>query len=420
MFKNLYTLIFFFSLIFRSLYLIISYYLEVDFTSCCDFHRYDNLSTNILNGNFDMSGENFIVAPVFPVMMSMAKYISIENYLIITQLFQILISSISVYYLMKIADILFQNKKITIITGLIYSLYPITFWYVIYLGQETLFQSFLIISFFYFIKFFLNFDNKNWIIFSVFFTITILTKSHILLFVPFIFLSLLIKLKNFLISLKFFFKFLLILFIFNLPHALNNKFINGHYVLSSSGVGYHFLVSHNDDFYTWTINPPKKYSPEYKRLSGMRYAITNKIDLENANLNQQDKDKIRILEAINWIKNNPKKTIHLKYVHFVNFLQPGFSYLHHSKNKWWISLLISLPLFLFAYCGLFVLVKKDFKKHFFIFYLFITMLIFSLIFYTQNRFRVITIEPFYILYASYFLFNLIEKIKNFKNKKFIY
>ncbi len=45
----------------------------------------------------------------------------------------------------------------------------------------------------------------------------------------------------------------------------------------------------------------------------------------------------------------------------------------------------------------------------FIFYIFISMLLFSLVWYVQNRFRTITIEPFYIIYAAYVVTSFIEK-----------
>jgi hypothetical protein len=38
------------------------------------------------------------------------------------------------------------------------------------------------------------------------------------------------------------------------------------------------------------------------------------------------------------------------------------------------------------------------------------MVIFSVVFYVQNRFRVITIEPFYLIYASFGLSHIVHKI----------
>ena len=414
-YKNNYIKVFLFSIIIRIVYLLFSYTSEINFTSCCDFQRYNIISNRILSGNFDMSAENFIAAPLFPIFMAISKLLSLDNFVIIIQIFQILISSVSVIYIMKITKILFEDKRVVLISGLLSSVYPFTFWYVIFLGQEILFQSLLIVSIYYLCKFLKKKKNKFLFIFSILFTLSMLTKSHIILFVPFVLIIFIIQfdkcLKKIIKSSLIFF---VTIFLVSLPNSLNNINKHGYYILSSTGAGYHFLVAHNDDFYKWTFDPPKKNSQEYKRLFSMKYNITKKIDFDNVGLNQKQLDKLRFSEGLIWIFENPKKKLYLILRNLKNFLQPGFSKNHHSFDKWLVSFIVSFPIFVLCYFGIIKNVVNDFKNHTIILSLFFMMLSFFIIFYTQNRFRVITIEPFYIIYTSY----SVNYILNFFFQKF--
>jgi 4-amino-4-deoxy-L-arabinose transferase-like glycosyltransferase len=401
--------IFFLSFLIRIFYLLISYKLNFDPVSCCDWSRYNEISDNIINGNFNLDTGAFIVAPIFPYFVSLIKIINYDHHILVIQIFQIFLSSISVIFLMKISDLFFSNKLITIITGLVYCIYPITFWYVFYLGQETIFQSLFIISIYYLS---LSLQKDNFInigLFSLFFALAFLTKSHIILFYPFVFLIFFIKKKKFLFAIKNFTIFTLLILLIAMPHGISNKKINNFYVISTTGLGFHFLIGHNDDFYKMVTNPPPKTSEEYKRIWSMDYNIMKKID-NNNKLNHQEKDRLRLVEGINWIKKYPKKTIELFIINSINFLKPGFNKLHQDYLKWLISFLISFPVYVLAYMGIIKNIYKDFSNHTTVLFILISMFLFSTIFYSQNRFRVITIEPFYLIYGSYYFHHLIRNI----------
>jgi len=79
-----------------------------------------------------------------------------------------------------------------------------------------------------------------------------------------------------------------------------------------------------------------------------------------------------------------------------------------------MSFLTSLPIYLFAYIGIIQSLRTNFRKYSWILFLFITMLLFSVIFYTQNRFRTITLEPVYILFAVFGFFSFLKNNKYFK------
>jgi len=412
--KIKYIHIFFLALTIRLLYLATAHLFNISPTDCCDWSRYDQLSTQILVGNYNMDGGSFIVAPIFPLFVSLIKFVSYENTFLIIQLIQTLISSFSVYFLMKSSDIIFEKKILSIFVGIIFSLYPFTFWFVVYMGQETFFQSFLIISFYYLLKFMKYKKFRDFTCFSIIFGITLLTKSHIILFVPFLFFILLINYKDILKSLVYFVIFILIVFITCLPQSINNKNYNNYHVLSTTGVGLHFLVGHNDEFYKMITAPPKKNSEEYKRIWSMDYKVAKETKKNNKSLNHKELDKVRFYVGLNWILNNPSKATKLIFMNIKNFLQPGFNKLHHDGLKWLVSFIISFPIYILAYYAIIKNIFHNYKKHTLIISLFFTMFIFSTIFYTQNRFRVITIEPYYLMYASYSIYQIYNYLKNKK------
>ena len=131
---------FYLALSIRLIYFIFANITNINPTDCCDWSRYDQLSSQVLNGNFNLDSGAFITAPFFPFFVSLIKYISNEHTIVIIQLIQILISSFSVFILVKSSYLIFKNKEISLTVGLLFSLYPFTFWYVIYLGQETFFN----------------------------------------------------------------------------------------------------------------------------------------------------------------------------------------------------------------------------------------------------------------------------------------
>ena len=406
------------ALLIRFIFLICSNIIKLEPTSCCDWSRYNQISDNIINGNFNLDAGPFVIAPIFPYFVSLIKLINYDNHVIIILLTQIFLSALSVIYLIKISENIFNNKSISYISGLIYCLYPITFWYTIFLGQETIFQFFFIVSIYYLTSYLKDDKFKNLIKFSLFFCLSFLTKSHVLIFFPFVFLIFIFKNRNTVKSIKDFLVFIIIIFFVALPHGLSNKIMNGFYVLSTTGLGTHFLVGHNDDFYKMVTNPPPKNSEEYKRIWSMNYKVLVKIENDFRNESHVTKDRKRLIEGINWIKDNPKKSINLIYINSVNYLKPGFNKLHQDYLKWLVSLIISLPIFIFGYLGIINNLYNNFKNHTPILSIFLTMFLFSVIFYSQNRFRVITVEPFYIIYASYFLHYINEKyLKLFLNNK---
>ena len=176
-----------------------------------------------------------------------------------------------------------------------------------------------------------------------------------------------------------------------------------------------FFVSYNDDAYSSIVDVPPKNSLEWKNLKSGKTDSWKKINEKfKYSSSQKEKDKIFFKEAINWVKKNPYKTIKLKIFNLYNFLMPGVNINWYDIKVWAANFIISLPIYLFAYISI---IKNSFKniyENFWIISLFLTMLIFNLIFIPQYRFNVITLEPYYIIFCSQGLYSLINYILGLK------
>ena len=392
-------IVFFAFLIVRVLFVFVSGY--DNFELFDDTSRYNQQSDAILAGEYNLLSENldqleslFITAPFYPYFQAFFKLIFGSYWIFALEATQILLSSLSGVFLYKIAKIIWDRNDVAIIASAIYCFYPLTLWYVHTFGQDMPFQYHFIFTVFFLLKAVYKNHFPSLIISAVLFSITFLTKSHILLFAPFIplfiFLS---KNKTFRQKLIYTAVFSTICLVFTLPYGLYNLKANGVYVISSSGQGSFFLIGHNDDMYKGIVSPPRT-------AAIMDYEVITRLKPKREGLTHSEIQAMYFDEGIKWCLENPRKFLLLKAYDLYYFLMPGVNPNYYSFNQWLASFIISLPVYIFAYAGIFLSLKQNFRKHFWILGLFLSMVIFSVGFYVQNRFRTITIEPFYILYAA--------------------
>lgn len=378
---------------------------------CCDVSRYLDSSENIINGNYNLINDLFITAPAYSYYLAFLRIISGDNFVNLLIITQIIISSIGTVFIIKIAEKIFNNKTITNISGLTYSIYPPTFFYAHMIAQETLFEFFFIITAYYYCKF----ANKNKIkylaIFSVFASLTILTKSHVTIIFALLIISILIISKE--IKKKLYNSVIVILIIafITFPNGYYNYVKNGLYVLSSSGGGMFMSAYHNDKIYNFLVEIDSL--DEIKEKDTIHLYPASNINLNNMVI--KEKESYWINEAIDWIKNNQKKFIKMKLHNFFNFIIPGPNIHHYSFNKWLISFLISGPIYIGAYISIYKCVKIKFQKHLLIMSVFIGMAIFSTLFMPIDRFIFTTLEPFLIIYFSHFIQMLSLKLNLFRS-----
>ena len=398
----------------RYLFLIVSgkdnYELEID------SHYYNDQSNEVLKGNFNLLRHLYIIAPFFSYFQALVKFIFASHWMVVLEFLQISIASVSGIYLYKLTNQIFRKNQTAILAAILFCFYPMTFWWVGTFTQDIWFQSFLIIFFYYFIKSLHENSLKLLIISSLIFCLTFLTKSHILLFSIFIPIIILLK-KNiiFIQKLKFIFIFTAISLTSTLPYGIYNLVVNDTYVLSSNGLGGTFITGNNNDAYLSHIKRNEITSEQKARFQYNKYLIMEELEPKTKNKTPKEIQQIYLSAGLDWIKKNPKKAIELKLDHAKRFFTPGVSKYWHGFEKWLAALIITAPLYFFAYISIFQGIKNNIRENFWILSLMSSLFIFTTVFYYSGRFRIITLEPYYIIFASNTLINLKEKFLSKNN-----
>jgi len=320
-----------------------------------DVDRYEMLSERILAGDHDMETWLFIVAPFYPYLQAAFKFVFGGHWQLPLLVLQLLMGAWSGVVLHRIARRMFDDR-----VALVWA--------------------------------------------AVLFALTFLTKSHILLFAPFLALHWWLNMKEpparkaAHLAL-----YVTVCFAFTLPHGLYNLQRHGIYVLSSTGQGGHFLTGHNDDAYAYLVDPPPLGSAEHRRLLNMDYTVIRELRDTVATLPHGEKQRVWMQAGLEWCRENPRKLMVLLAYDLYWFLLPGVNYNLYSFGNWLLMFAASAPVYLFAYPGLWIAWRRSLRKHAWMAGLFASMVIFSCVFYAQNRFRTITLEPYYIIYASFAL-----------------
>ena len=370
------------------------------------------LSSRAYQGDFDYDIGRFVAAPLYQSFIAVIKLLSNNYWGPILIVLQILFSSFIVIFIYEIAYLLFNNRKTSCIAGIIYSFYPFTFWWVGSYAGETLFQSLFVISVYFLIKS-LNTYSIRYIVYSAtFFSTAYLTKSHILLYSPFI-VGLVFLINDRPVNQKIYYAVIYstICLLFSVPFGLFTLKHYNSYIISSNGAGFHFYTGNSEFGYTTVVDTPPFGSSEFRKMYNFEISYFNgSVHDSIMGLSQSEKQKLFFLEAVKWIRNNPSKFVELKLTNLAKFIVPGVSKAHYPFHTWLYSIMISLPIYLLGYYGIAIAVRNNPKLHYWIIGLFFSMVIFSVVFYVQNRFRVITIEPFYLIYASFGFSHIVQKI----------
>jgi hypothetical protein len=186
--------------------------------------------------------------------------------------------------------------------------------------------------------------------------------------------------------------------------------------MGSSGLGGTLIQGNNEEAYLNHIKLNTLSEEQLKRFRNVSYKIHEELKPQIIGKNPREIQKLYIKHSLIWIKENPQKKIELMISHLKRFMTPGISKFWHSFDKWLIVLFLSTPIYI---CFYLVIIHETYlkifknKKSFFydniwVIFLMFAQIIFSIIFYHSGRFRVITLEPYYIIYSIFIL----DKIKN--------
>lgn len=394
-------LLFFTHLITRSIFVLIVGF-DNNFNHQPDSFELVKMADDLIAGDWSFSWERFIVSPLFPVVCAGFKLLFGTGWAAALTVFQVVLAAVSGVYLYRLAILLLGNARTALLASLLFAVFPLTLWFVHTFSQESLFQSLLIITIYHLVKAIRTNQIEHLVLAAVLFSITYHIKSHILLFAPFIPL-LLYRSGNINAWLVRSFLFASICVLSGIPFGLHQLKVNDTFVFSSNGAGFQFYMGNSEMGYRTIVDVPKKGTEaawQMKQPDAVGYF--NDIDRfkEIMALPQAEKQKECFREGVAWIRANPGKATELKLYNTFFFLMPGVSFRHYDLKPWLLSFLLSFPLYLAAYSGLLIQLRHDPKRARPILYLFLSMLIFSVVFYVQNRFRTITLEPsFYCIYA---------------------
>jgi 4-amino-4-deoxy-L-arabinose transferase-like glycosyltransferase len=366
-----------------------------------DSELYDRQSTAVVeHGDFDFQATQFTMAPLYASYQALHKWIFGAYWKWSLGIIQLVLCAYTGVLLFRIAKKLF-DRTTGLVAAAIYCVFPLTLVWVNTFAQDMPFQIHLIFFFYVFLVA-LERDSWKWtFLAATLFAITFLTKSHILLFAPFIPLIIWLNMRTSAgRRIGHIVLFSLLSFAYTLPYGLYQYNKNGMYVLSSTGQGGHFLWGHNEDVYRFIVEPKTLSSEEYRRIFNMDYMVLRELRDTLDVLPIKERQAVFMDAALEWCRENPEKVRKLALYDLYYFLMPGVNPNHYSFMNWLAMFVLSLPLYILAYWGIVRAWRRDFRKHLFMLGLLITMLVFSVGFYVQNRFRTITLEPFYIIYAG--------------------
>lgn len=384
-------------LVTRILFKVISKY--DNFQLFIDSHRYDNLSTKILGGDTNMDIVAYLSAPLYPYTLALFKFINNEQWQLIAVGYQFTLVALSAVYIYKITKLLFRSETTATLAAIIYIFYPMTFWLNFTLTQETSFQCYFVFFCYYFLKTLSQPDTKTTLLAGTFFALSLLTKSHILMLVPFVILIFVFQkyYKQAILFISF-------VFLCTIPHGLKNYFEHGVYTFSSHGNASLFLLGHSDQTYPCLLERAGEMDefsalgcdPSFVFDRSYEFAEYGKVN----SLSVKERNSVRMQIAFDWIKDNPKKFIELKLFGFKRFLMPGLDYLQYKFSYWILSFISGLLLYIPAYVVLFKQLKDKPYLHLLMLSLIIVSSAVFIVFFPINRFRVITMEPLLCVYAA--------------------
>ncbi len=370
-----------------------------------DTNRYYRLSDAVLRGDFNFDDGMFIVAPLYPFFMAAHKWLFGPFWEAALVTVQLLLASLAGVVLYRLAKILFHSAVVAVGAAVLYALNPSTMWFAPVFGQEALFMSLLIFAMYYLVASLKTGRRRHVVLSALLYSGAFLTKSHVLLFSPFIVLAYVFSRLEFRQKWTFSLMYAGLCLTATVPFGLANLHLHRTYTFSSNGFEAHFYTGNTEYSYQFFLNPPpstdslclleiRSFPYGFVRYNGEEH-------LDILALPQKEKQPMFLKASLKWIAENPVKFIKLKLYYLYAYLAPGLDFHHHSFGIWLAAFLQGLPIFAFAYLGMIRALKLDAATHFWILGLFLSMAIFSVGFYVQNRFRRCTIEPFYLIYAAY-------------------
>ncbi len=342
---------------------------------------------------------NIFMPPLYPFFLFIIKkFVSdIHIFLYVTQFIQLMLSLVSIYFIYKILIQFFSNN-ISYIGTFIFSVFPLNVYAISQISSITL-QVFLLTVFLLcFIKIFKKHEKKYLLFFSVSAGLLILLRGEFFIFFLFSMIYLYLKTKN----IKQIILSIILTVIIISPYLIRNYQIFEVITVTKSG-GFNLLKGNNPSTKVEGIvmfRKVHKIVPEVKsKLEKLN--PDNKYDLIV--------DKIFFDQALEFIKDNPKKYIYLYFKKALAFI---FIDIDSSYPNYYSPLHI-IPKLLISITTIFsILFLFRFKinlYNYLIIYYFMSVGLFSL-FFILPRYNLFLL-PIQIIFATYFIEYISKKFK---------
>ena len=309
---------------------------------------------------------------------------------------QIIFSTISVYIFYKINEKLFSNN-ICLINSYIFSLLPLNIYAAGQTSSITL-QIFLLLLFLLFVLILIkNQTKKNFIIFSLISSFSILIRGEFILIYAMTLLYFLLQKKIKIISLIL---IIFLTFVFVSPYLIRN-YITFNQVILVKSLGYNLWKGNNE--FSSVEGYADINNQSFKNLK------QNVDSLNKDNFYEFKRDNIFFSEAIKNLTENPINYTKLFFKKMLAFylIDLGSTYPNYYNIFHFVPVLVigilSIP-------GLLLNLRKDdLQIKYLKIYLFKTIIIFS-VFFILPRYK-LTILPIQIILVTYFLEHIFIKLK---------
>jgi Dolichyl-phosphate-mannose-protein mannosyltransferase len=394
----------------------VAFLIRFGFLVLTDFDHYSRipdskwimaLSDRAARLDFDYDIGRFVAAPFYQTMVGMLKRYTGSAWPLCLNTLQLSVASVSVVCLGRLAYVLFRSRLVELFTVALFAIFPLTLYWVGTYSTETWFQSVLVLVIYFLCA---GVARGRWVdvvVSAVLYGVCFLTKSHILLFAPFIvgymLLARHLALRR---RVAFALGYGAISLSMTLPYGLYSLMKYQTYILASNGFGYEYYLGNSPGGYASVVDGP----PQGKELQdmGTRGDEVNGPGYDEAMaLSQHEKQPRFLAMGVQWNRDNPVKTWRLKLDDLLFFLQPGVSFRHYRFLPWLLSFMCSVPVYVLAYWGIGHALRTNFRAHAWMAGLVTSMLVFAVVLYPQSRFRTITLEPYYLLYAASMLAKLV-------------
>ena len=370
-----------------------------------DTYEFETVASNLLNGEgfvfprFDTQYRSGI-APLYPFLCATMYFLFGHHHCYIFYL-QIILSAVMCCLIFKISQRFF-DQKVSLLSAFLVGFHPgLVIYSSMKLHSFTIYAFLICVIILMIIKTFDFPSYRNQILLGAFFGLGILTRSTIIIFLPFSFLWLYRYLKNKKAAMKLMFRVVTIVFLLLLPWLIRIYSLYNEFIFIQTNQWEAFWVGNNVNA-SGTLYLPSGETVLEASSTKFKEQLYSLDELGQLNLFRA--------KALEYIKNNPREFLILtlkKFIYFWYFSpQSGILYSTHWFNLYkFYYIIVSF----FALLGFIYTLKSNTLRKFgiLIILFFISISMLHSFYYVEGRHRW-SIESFILIFSAIGLFWLFE------------